>query len=332
MRSLISPRRYRSAFTLIELLVVIAIIAVLIALLVPAVQKVREAAGRAQCQNNLKQLALACHNYHDAQGTLPRNGTSQFLATSHGPPEGTGCCGIEAPHWSWIARILPYIEQEAMFKQANIPDGNMDANAMVIAVLAMDIPMIACPVDPSPRTRTDAADIGAAAVMGVTSYKGVAGANWGSDFYPADQPFATSYPNMGANNSTNGLENGDGIFWRGDIRSGSLRLTRIGDGTSNTFMIGEDISELILWNAWAYSNGATATCAIPPNTGVTIPPIGTADDADWPNRYSFRSRHPGGLNFAYADASVRFVSEAVPLQIYHAMATINGSETLELTD
>jgi prepilin-type processing-associated H-X9-DG protein len=137
---------------------------------------------------------------------------------------------------------------------------------------------------------------------------------------------------MGANNSTNGLENGDGIFWRGDIRSGSLRLTRIGDGTSNTFMIGEDISELILWNAWAYSNGATATCAIPPNTGVTIPPIGTADDADWPNRYSFRSRHPGGLNFAYADASVRFVSETVPLQIYHAMATINGSETLELTD
>ena len=332
MRSSLAPGRHRAAFTLIELLVVIAIIAILVALLVPAVQKVREAAARAQCQNNLKQLALACHNYHDAQGTLPRNGTSRFLATSHGPPEGTGCCGLGAPHWSWIARILPFIEQEAMFRQANIPDGNMDASPMVIAVLAMDIPMIACPDDNSPRTTTDAADIGAAAVMGVTSYKGVAGANWGSDFYPTSQPFATDYPNTGANNSNNGLENGDGIFWRGDIRSGSLPLIRIADGTSNTFMIGEDVSELILWNAWAYANGATATCAIPPNVGVTIPPIGPADNADWPNRYSFRSRHPGGLNFAYADASVRFVSESVPLQIYHAMATINGSETLELTD
>src|SRR6202158_5775374 len=154
--------RRRSAFTLIELLVVIAIIAILIALLVPAVQKVREAAARAQCTNNLKQLALACHNYHDAQKTLPRDGTALFPATSHGPPQGTGCCGIAAPHWSWIARILPYIEQSAMFKQAGIPDTNMNANADVKAVLGMVIPMLSCPSDDSPRTRTDAADIGGA--------------------------------------------------------------------------------------------------------------------------------------------------------------------------
>jgi prepilin-type N-terminal cleavage/methylation domain-containing protein/prepilin-type processing-associated H-X9-DG protein len=324
----------RSAFTLIELLVVIAIIAVLIALLVPAVQKVREAAGRAQCQNNLKQLALACHNYHDAQGTLPRNGSPKYPATSHGGGglPGTGCCGVAAPHWSWIARILPYIEQDSMFNQAGIPDGNMNANATVLAVLAMDLPTLTCPVDDSPRTRTDAADIGGAALMGVTSYKGVAGSNWGQDFYPNDSNFATSYPNVGANGSKNGLERGDGIFWRGDARYGSLRLVRISDGTSNTFMIGEDVSELILWNAWAYSNGSTATCSIPPNTGVTLPPLGTANRGDWPNRYAFRSRHPGGLNFAYADGSVRFVFEGVPLQIYHSMATINGSEALEITD
>src|SRR6478672_528454 len=101
-----SRRARRTAFTLIELLVVIAIIAILIALLVPAVQKVREAANRTDCENKLKQLALACHNYLDAEGTLPRDGSpnEKDWGNSHGTT-GTGCCGPSAPHWSWIARI-----------------------------------------------------------------------------------------------------------------------------------------------------------------------------------------------------------------------------------
>jgi prepilin-type N-terminal cleavage/methylation domain-containing protein/prepilin-type processing-associated H-X9-DG protein len=326
------PKAGRRAFTLIELLVVIGIIGVLIALLVPAVQKVREASSRSQCSNNLKQLALACHAYQDTFGTLPRNGTLHWAATSHGPPEGTGCCGLGAAHWSWIARLLPFIEQDNVYKQAGVPEGNMDANAKVKALLGTEIAMLACPSDQSPRTRTDAADIGGDAVMGVTSYKGVAGANWGADFYPGDQNFTTSYRNIGTNGSYNGLERGDGIFWRGDARFGSLRLERITDGTSNTLMIGEDIPELILWNAWAYSNGSTATCAIPLNMGVTIPPLGIGDDGDWPDRYSFRSRHPGGVNFANADGSVRFVVEFIPLQIYHALATISGAEPIDLPE
>ena len=326
--------RQRCGFTLIELLVVIAIIAVLIALLVPAVQKVRETAARAQRQNNLKQLALACHSYADAQGTLPRNGTALFPNTSHGGggQPGTGCCGIAAPHWSWIARVLPYIEQNTIAKQAGVPDGYMNASDTVRAMLASVLPVLSCPSDTSPRTRTDAADIGAAAVMGVTSYKGVAGANWGADYYPTDSNFSTPYRNIGTNGSYNGLERGDGIFWRGDVRFGNLKLIHITDGTSNTFMIGEDLPELILWNAWAYSNGCTATCAIPPNVGVTIPPLGTGNRGDWPTRYSFRSRHAGGLNFALADGSVRFVSESIPLQVYRALATIKGGESLQLSD
>src|SRR5450631_2572751 len=98
-------RNSRAGFTLIELLVVIAIIAILIALLVPAVQKVRESAARLQCANNLKQLALGCHSYADANKRLPAN---------------YGCCGTGGAYWSWIAMILPYIEQTPLYEGGNI--------------------------------------------------------------------------------------------------------------------------------------------------------------------------------------------------------------------
>src|SRR5262245_49681962 len=109
------PRHH--GFTLIELLVVIAIIAVLIGLLLPAVQKVREAASRTQCGNNLKQLALACHVYHEAFKTFPRNGSG----VENSPDYGWGDYSGDSRCWSWLARVLPYVEQDNLHRQGNVP-------------------------------------------------------------------------------------------------------------------------------------------------------------------------------------------------------------------
>ncbi len=328
--------RTRSAFTLIELLVVIAIIAILIALLVPAVQRVRESANRTTCQNNLKQLAIACHSYYDAHGTLPRNGSIYHLSDSHGA--GTGCCGVSQPHWSWIARLLPYLELDSLYASAGIPTNNMNANATTLDALKTPIKTLLCPSDlpfnsagQPAFVRTDAADLSGTPVA-ITNYKGSSGANWGKDGWPGESDYSTPYRNLGQNGSYNGLENGDGIFWRADYRKGRMKWSKIVDGTSNTIMIGEDVPELILWNAWSYSNGAIGTCAIPPNTGIVIPALGPSGASSWPERYSFRSRHPGGLQMAMADGSVHFIRQDIPLATYRALATIAGEENANVLE
>jgi prepilin-type N-terminal cleavage/methylation domain-containing protein/prepilin-type processing-associated H-X9-DG protein len=324
---MVQQRARRSGFTLVELLVVIAIIGVLVALLLPAVQMARESARRTKCTNNLKQLALGVHNHHDTTGTLPRNGNSVdpvALQNSHG--NGTGCCNQNVATWSWIARTLPYIELKTVYEAANIPVTVLNATQARDAI-AMVMPVLTCPSDGTkPRTRSNSANLNGL-VSGMTSYKGVSGANWGADRYPVENSFATPYSNPAIDGSFNGLENGDGLFWRADMRKGTMRLAEISDGTSNTFMIGEDVPEMIRWNEWAHPNGANGTCAIPPQTGITIAPLGVANFGDWPTRYSFRSRHPSGLHFALADGSVRFVANNIPLLIYRQMATRAGGET-----
>jgi prepilin-type processing-associated H-X9-DG protein len=329
------------------LLVVIAIIAALIGLLLPAVQQVRAAAARSTCQNNLKQLALACHTYASAHGTLPRNGAAAYLTSSHstlekdtrhrGPElQGTGCCGLSAPRWSWIARLLPFIEQEALARQGNIPAGPVSASAVTQAVIAVDLKVLTCPSDTTaPRVRTNSANAERQPAA-VTSYKGVSGDNWGTDYYfggVGDAQFQSPWVNPadGSPAERNGLERGNGIFWRADIRGGRLRAADVKDGTSHTFLIGEDVGELIAWNEWALPNGAVGTCAIPPNTGITIPPLELTPALNfylWAERYSFRSRHAGGVGFAMADGSVRFVRETIPLETYRALATRNRGEAV----
>jgi prepilin-type processing-associated H-X9-DG protein len=196
-------------------------------------------------------------------------------------------------------------------------------------ILETVIPVLTCPSDTTrPRVRNNSANLNGLN-SAVTSYKGVSGANWGADRFPVENSFATPYSNPGVDGSFNGLENGDGLFWRADLRKGTMRLAEITDGTSNTFMIGEDVPEMIRWNEWAHPNGSNGTCAIPPQTAVLIgdPNLGPQAFGNWPTRYSFRSRHPSGLQFALADGSVRWINNNIPLLIYRQMATRAGGES-----
>jgi len=299
-------RPLRRAFTLIELLLVIAIIAVAIGLLLPAVQKARETAERVRCANNLKQIAMATHAYHDAQGFLPVNSL----------PGKWGPYGPQTPAWSWLARLLPYVEQDTLYRQGNIPVNTLNQSKDVVAT---QVKLFLCPSDPSSATgpRYDAADLTPTLAAGQTNYKGVSGANWAWG--------GERWRNPGTNGSWDGLNEGDGIFYRYDWTA-PKRFTDISDGTSNTFMVGEDVPQMNKWCEWPYANAAVGTCAIGPNARKL-------DDTpynpwNWMVVYSFRSRHPGGLQFAYADCSTHFISDSIDLTVYRAMATIRGGESL----
>jgi len=290
--------------------VVIAIIAILIGLLLPAVQKVREAAARMQCSNNLKQLAIACHGFHDSRGSLPRNG-DRNVATSG------ACCTANA--WSWIARTLPQFEQGNLYTQAGVDSSSITNNAAVPTV----IKTLLCPSDNAVQFGSTRANptIYGTVQGGPNNYKGVSGSNW----------CWGSYPNTGTNGSCdvfyqNGTGKGDGIFYRTDVIF-PMKLTDITDGTSNTMMLGEDVAEWSAWLAWPYANHTTATCAIPLNkfTGKAA-----GEDGQWHENYSFRSRHTGGANFAMADGSVRFVKDSIPIATYRAASSAAGGEAVNL--
>ena len=197
----------RRAFTLIELLVVIAIIAVLIGLLLPAVQRVREAANRLKCANNLKQLGLALHNYHDRLDSFPPGYSSRGAA-----PDGTDL----GPGWGWAAYLLADIEQDHLRRQLDFNTGLRDAVYATQRVVKLSV--FRCPSDQQVETFT------------VT----------GTDGRQTDVAHANYVAVFGSNEMEEDPGQGNGMFFR----NSRLRMTDVHDGTSNTLMVGERSSNL----------------------------------------------------------------------------------------
>jgi len=326
--------RNRRAFTLIELLVVIAIIAVLIALLLPAVQQAREAARRSQCKNQLKQLSLAWHNYHDTFGMLPIN----YVGESYAKPSSMDFTDTQMGK-SWMQHLLPFVDQGALYNQINF-NRPLNENYQVAKT---PLALLTCPSDSSDRLRSGLPDLSATTIMAMTSYKGVSGFNW---TYGVFSPL-TSASGRCANNK-DGFGCGNGVMCRGaqlttppNPYRGPVvtRLRDISDGSSNTLGIGEVISEICYRSAWYSGEGMHATCAHPLNFGVRVGMVtgvagggsdGGGTPAQWPaswqNNWGFNSRHTGGGQFAMADGSVRFLNDSIATNTYRGLATISGGE------
>lgn len=294
--------RHRVGFTLVELLVVIAIIGILIALLLPAVQAAREAARRSQCTNNLKQLGLGLHNYHDTFKTFP----SGWINVS-----------ADANAWGWTAFILPFVEQQALHDQIKpgpVQHEILSASLLSgtsLGILSQPVAAFRCPSDVGPDQNTvrDAYPYSAGADTGrpATNNYVAASASWQIDSN------ATNAPNC------NGSKNQrDGIFRAGND---TKRLRDITDGTSNVIALGERRWQVKMDNGANYNVGAANMFGVRrPNNdnqradqvACGCPIININHNAAGGNkRWGFSSVHPGGAVFALADGSVRFISETI---------------------
>ncbi|ADG68372.1 protein of unknown function DUF1559 [Planctopirus limnophila DSM 3776] len=297
----------RSAgFTLIELLVVIAIIAILIALLLPAVQQAREAARRTQCRNNLKQLGIAMHNYHDTYNTLPPAYVQATVADNKG-------------HWAWSAFLLPYIDQTPLFNTLNV-NGQLPSAAIQANLGAMQNQLAAfdCPSDNGPRVHDPALDPGYAIEDATTTTnRGLALSN-----YVASN--STSAPRQAGRAGTDGTQGATGAFFR----NSRTNFSNITDGSSNTILVGERawlsgaqrMSAGTLYAVRDANAGGPAAQDVNPgwNQGIMtivgtskwgINPVLTGPNTETSASYS--SQHTGGAHFLMGDGAVKFLSQNI---------------------
>lgn len=314
----------RRGFTLIELLVVIAIIAVLIALLLPAIQQAREAARRTQCTNNLKQLGLAMVNYHDINGVFP--------------PGGLQITGYQV---GWGGRLLPFVGEQARYDEIHreYKDGLVQRNAWRFPDQAphygnrpewASVPPYSCPSSPLGNT-------------------------YGFNQYSSYNTFLSQHGalhyrgNAGSErrNYVTGSEAARNWTTSGIIYPDSrVRVSDIIDGTINTFLLGEhsagfgwtDTKKAVWggiqpWTWGYYFYGVTSGWLMIDHKAIRYPInfpdyIHTADT----NFSAFNSMHTGGAHFAMCDGSVRFFSENMSFDVYHALATRAGNEAMPGTD
>jgi prepilin-type N-terminal cleavage/methylation domain-containing protein/prepilin-type processing-associated H-X9-DG protein len=309
----------RAALTLIELLVVIAILAILIGLLLPAVQKVREAAARLKCQNNLKQVVLGMHNYHGSSGQLPPgyryNGTTD-------DSEAT-----------WVYFVLPYLEQSALQGQVSYAvlqqagQGFGQQSTTSDPIRGASLALFRCPSSPP-----------AANVGGMYDPHGV---GWARGSYVANGGIGPMTWPANARPPDHAVQ---GVFYLWS----AVRLTDITDGTTNTAFVSEVLNVPSAGGSddWRgvmhYPEGPIYQHNFPPNSPTAdqirttmcvsareAPCVGTY--AVWNTRQvilTARSRHPGGVNVGMGDGSVRFASNAVTQQVWQAAGTPQGGAPL----
>ena len=324
----------RSAFTLIELLVVIAIIAVLIALLLPAVQQARESARRTQCKNNLKQLGLALHNYHDVYG--------QFALTVF--DTGGPVTWSDASKGSYLVRLLPYIDQAPLYTALNFQTRGTawncpnPANEAACNFEAQPgpgrplfrhkvVPGFSCPSDPSAELDGHSTKSNYAMSMGNQAMPG-GGTAWGT---------CSSYPgnNFGTGGAGHGnQESGTDISGVVSRVNWAAKMAQVTDGTSNVIMMGEirpqcgDHSR----NGWMHFNSLWIATTAPVNFPIECVregqwSSGTAPAGkngcnhwqNWQTSQGFKSKHTGGVHFLLCDGSVKFVGDNIDYIAYQRL-------------
>jgi prepilin-type N-terminal cleavage/methylation domain-containing protein/prepilin-type processing-associated H-X9-DG protein len=320
-------------FTLIELLVVIAIIAILIALLVPAVQKVREAAARTQCTNNLKQLALACIGYaDDHHKTLPPGGLGAIAGGNWNDDRG-----------SWLVYTLPYMEQGNLYKDAvAVAGGGLNVTPFSVynasnketggVFAGIVLPYGRCPSDdyqPNATVSNYVGSMGPQCAIGPCSFNP-------NQQYCNGNSFGWGYPTSPDHGNSFSTTDIRGLFNR---LGAPMRFpASIPDGTSNTIMLGEalpGVHDHLAQNLWWYFNGGNShvTTIIPLNFVTPeqlVPGCGTNGfgTENWDISWGFGSRHTAGANFAFADGSVHFLHNGIDLRTYNLLGCRNDSQVL----
>ena len=321
--------RGRKGFTLIELLVVIAIIAVLIGLLVPAVQKVRDSAARSQCQNNLKQIGLALHGYHDAKKHFPNNARPSAASTVR---------------VRWFTKVLPYLEQGNIYKNYDETTNWDSVNNRVLT--SIPVPIGVCPSSPNPDRLDTNPDAGWAAATDI-----VAIGDYGS-FYGVHNTFVANNPTLTLSTNLEGIL----------TKTGTVSVADVTDGTSNTIFVAESAGRPFLYrngvkvNANYKSSGVNGGGWARPASDLQL--IGSSKDGtaiggpvvinatngfDHGGQYPLTigtpalgtdgssavyGFHSGGVNVLLADGSVRFVDEQINAGTFASLVTRAGGETI----